>query len=628
MGRPAPAITERSGERRDVARGSIPLPPALAFLPAYGVRPHILIQAMQTATATGVRPEQALLASGLIDETQYCAALARHTGLMFFEKPPPLHSTAQFPQSIAAGFAPLAPSDGSLAWLFAAQGQRIDELLLLHRRGLLPRERYALTTSAALAEALMQARGESIAQAASDDLAARHGARFSARQWPGRSVAFVLMALAGVGAAAAFAGGFAWQAVSFALGLMFSGFVTLRLFAAAASCDPAPHEARTRLADADLPVYSVIVALYREAAVARSLAAALSRLDYPAARLDIMLVVETDDIQTREALEALALPARFRIIIAPSGAPRTKPRALNVCLPLARGAHVCVFDAEDIPEPGQLREAAERFAALPPEVACLQGRLAIDNGGDGWLARCFAIEYAALFDVVNPGLAALNLPLPLGGTSNHFRTGVLRAIGGWDAWNVTEDIDLGFRLAHFGYATGTLEASTSEEAPAEPRLWMRQRRRWFKGWIQTLLVYASRPRETVAGMGLLRAITAFLITAGTLAGALMGPFFAGLAVHEALFGSLLQPDGAMAWLASTLACFVGVAGVFSAFWPPWLAMRRRRVQHGMSALALMPAYWMLMTVAAWWAVYDFIRDPFNWLKTEHGLAKRRGASPP
>ena len=211
--------------------------------------------------------------------------------------------------------------------------------------------------------------------------------------------------------------------------------------------------------------------------------------DYPRGKLDIKLVIEHDDRATRLAIVALDLPAIYEIVVAPIGWPRTKPRALNIALPLVRGELLVIFDAEDAPAPGQLREAAERFLRAPRELACLQARLAIDNIEDSWLTRLFAIEYAVLFDVLNPGLAGLGLPLPLGGSSNHFRTEVLREVCGWDAWNVTEDADLGLRLARFGYGVGILPSSTQEEAPAFIDAWLRQRRRWSKGWMRPVNKY-------------------------------------------------------------------------------------------------------------------------------------------
>ena len=200
-------------------------------------------------------------------------------------------------------------------------------------------------------------------------------------------------------------------------------------------------------------------------------------------QLDIKLVVERRDRETLSRILALRLPARYEVIVAPPGEPSTKPRALNIALASARGECLAVYDAEDEPAPGQLRRAASRFA-YEPDVDCLQARLAVRNTKDSWLSAMFAIEYAVLFDLINPGLSALDLPIALGGTSNHFRVESLVGVGGWDEWNVAEDADLGVRLARYGYKVGSLQSDTSEEAPHELGNWFGQRVRWQKGWIR------------------------------------------------------------------------------------------------------------------------------------------------
>ena len=206
-----------------------------------------------------------------------------------------------------------------------------------------------------------------------------------------------------------------------------------------------------RISERGLPVYTIIVALYREAAAVEGLVAALRELDYPPEKLDIKLVIEADDLETGIALLRLNLGAPFEIITAPAVGPRTKPKALNAALPFARGTFTAVYDAEDRPEPDQLRRALDVFLSAGDDLACVQASLTIDNTDDRWLARLFTAEYAAQFDLFLPGLAALELPLPLGGSSNHFRTAALRDVGAWDPYNVTEDADLGMRLARFGY---------------------------------------------------------------------------------------------------------------------------------------------------------------------------------
>ena len=210
---------------------------------------------------------------------------------------------------------------------------------------------------------------------------------------------------------------------------------------------------------------------------------AIDALDYPKSKLDIKLVVEQRDIETFSRIVELRLPGRYEVVVAPVGKPQTKPRALNIALSSARGELIVVYDAEDIPAPDQLRSAASRFAA-DKDLDCLQARLAIRNQGESWLSKLFAIEYAILFDVINPGLCALDLPIPLGGTSNHFRVRSLVAVGAWDEWNVTEDADLGVRLSRFGYRVKALDSDTWEEAPFEVGNWFRQRVRWQKGWMR------------------------------------------------------------------------------------------------------------------------------------------------
>jgi cellulose synthase/poly-beta-1,6-N-acetylglucosamine synthase-like glycosyltransferase len=613
--------------RRFLPRFQPALPPSIGFLTAYGVAPDNLMQALLQAGQSGVRPEVALMASGLVTEEDYYRALARHLGLAFIDDHVDLGPGAHFPNSVMSGVAPLPQRDHEAAWLFAPQGRLLDDLLALHRRRAIPRHRFQITSPRHLRDLIFAQRGETIAHAASHELQEKFGRNLSAASAGGWNAFAVLAAIAAVFMGTWLVGGIAWMTLSLIFSLFMAGGIIVRLFATAASCETRPDADVPMLRDDELPVYSVVVALYREANVAPALVAALDNLDYPPGKLDIQLVVEAEDLDTFNALDALDLPSRYRITVAPDGQPRTKPRALNVALAGARGSLICVFDAEDIPQASQLREAASRFAAAPHRVACLQGRLAIDNFEDGWLVRCFAIEYAALFDVINPGLSALRLPIPLGGTSNHFRTQVLREIGGWDAWNVTEDIDLGLRLARMGYDTDTISASTSEEAPAVLKAWVRQRRRWFKGWIQTLLVHFANPRAAVEGMGPMRACAAGLYVGGTLAGAMLGPLFALLVFHDAVYGRLLHPETLFEWFASTCWCFVAITGFFAAFWPPVLGVRRRALLQIATSLPLMIPYWVLSTVAAWWALVDFIRNPFHWLKTEHGVARRRAQRP-
>ncbi|MFN6979042.1 MAG: glycosyltransferase, partial [Gemmobacter sp.] len=250
-----------------------------------------------------------------------------------------------------------------------------------------------------------------------------------------------------------------------------------------------------------LPAVSVIIALYREADIAPRLLRRLGRIDYPRALLDIVIALEADDDATRIALETAPLPGWIRVVTVPPGTIRTKPRALNYALDFCRGSIVGTWDAEDAPDADQIRRVVARFAARPPQVACLQGVLDYYNPRSNWIARCFTIEYAAWFRVVMPGLERLGLPMPLGGTTLFVRRAALEAVGAWDAHNVTEDADLGIRLYRRGYRTEMLDTVTEEEANCRPMSWIRQRSRWIKGHIVTWAVHMRSPRRLWRDLG-------------------------------------------------------------------------------------------------------------------------------
>jgi len=237
------------------------------------------------------------------------------------------------------------------------------------------------------------------------------------------------------------------------------------------------------------PVYTVLCPMYQETAVLPQFADAIARLDYPAESLQVLLLLEEDDHDTIEFARGLDLPDSFEIVVVPDSRPKTKPKACNYGLQAARGDYVVIFDAEDIPEPDQLKKAVLAFAGLPGTVACLQAPLNFYNPRQNVLTRLFTAEYSLWFDLMLVGLQRLRGPIPLGGTSNHFRVEVLRGLGGWDPYNVTEDADLGIRLYKQGFRTGILDSTTYEEANPDPRNWIRQRSRWIKGYLQTLLVH-------------------------------------------------------------------------------------------------------------------------------------------
>ena len=330
-------------------------------------------------------------------------------------------------------------------------------------------------------------------------------------------------------------------------------------------------------------------------------------------------VLEADDHETRRALERLELGPPFEIIIAPPIGPRTKPKALNVALPFAQGSFTVVYDAEDLPEHDQLRRALATFEAGDERLACVQASLTIDNTADGWLARMFTADYAGQFDAFLPGLAALHLPLPLGGSSNHFRTAALRRLGGWDPYNVTEDADLGIRLARLGYRATALSSVTYEEAPAQFAPWLRQRTRWYKGWMQTWLVHMRRPGRLVRELNPIGAIAFQLFLACNVLAALIHPvFMAGLVYSLLTLPSLhavAGMDAAPVFAATLLGGYASTMAI------DVIGLRRRGLLAQAWVLLLTPLYWFLLSLAAWRALLQLLRDPQRWEKTEHGLAK-------
>ena len=405
----------------------------------------------------------------------------------------------------------------------------------------------------------------------------------------------------------------------------FVGTVLVKVFALAALTRAAHQPARVldRMPDRALPRYSIMVALYDEAEVLPDLIAALSAIDYPATKLECLLIIEDSDFAMKAALLKLELPVFMRVVVVPDGEPRTKPRALNYALALLSGDYVVIYDAEDRPEPDQLRRALAEFRSSKggPRLACVQACLNIFNARQSWLSRQFTVEYSALFDAVLPALQRLRLPMPLGGTSNHFPREVLTELCGWDPYNVTEDADLGIRIARLGYRVTVIRSTTWEEAPATFKLWLRQRTRWLKGWMQTYLVHTRQPLALMRDLGFWRSVGFHLYLGGLVLSALVHPLFYAAVAFGYVFD--LQSDifdgvvGLVLWILS-----VGnlVVGYVSSIFLGYLAARRRGHKLGLAAL-LMPFYWLLISVAAYRALWQLFSDPFRWEKTPHGLAE-------
>ncbi|MEM1151862.1 MAG: glycosyltransferase [Pseudomonadota bacterium] len=359
----------------------------------------------------------------------------------------------------------------------------------------------------------------------------------------------------------------------------------------------------------ELPIYTVLVPLYREVGAIPGLADALSRLSWPAGRLDLILLAEVGDTETHAAVEASAWPEGTRCLLVPKGLPQTKPRALNYGLQYARGTMVCIYDAEDRPHPNQLKAAYSAFRQGDDTLACVQAPLAAYNHRQSWIALHWALEYAVQFGLLLPALARLKLPILLGGTSNHFRMSVLRSLGGWDAWNVTEDADLGVRLARHRYRSATISLPTFEEAPETLGIWTAQRSRWLKGFLQTWAVMTRWSPETIRQTGWCSYAALQAMLLGTFVAAIAHGPLAICALAWVVFGegSFSGPG-----LYLLLAGYgVNVLGLIAAPGP-------RGMRRFIGALSL-PLYWPLHSLAAVRALYGWLKTPHFWAKTPHGL---------
>jgi cellulose synthase/poly-beta-1,6-N-acetylglucosamine synthase-like glycosyltransferase len=591
-------------------------PPEIAFLIRHGLPAEHLSLIAARAEMLGMPADVVAIREGHVGEDAFLAALAAEAQVELAHALPDLAPGIEPTLALRSGVAVAAGPERR--FVIVPEGRMVAPLLSASE----PFRRSILLMAPGRFRAAMRDRaGFRIAREAAEGLE-RMQPCMSARDGPRHGQIGFLAALV-------FMLGF-FGALEPALTLVIGGlllvplFLLLATFRIAATFEPERAAAqRVRpLSDGQLPVFTVLVPLYREVAVLDQLLTALGSLDYPQAKLDVKLLVEADDAPMHAALRARDVLPFIEVLTVPPGEPRTKPRALNVGLAEARGMLTTIYDAEDIPDPGQLRLAAGLLAAAPRKLACLQARLSIDNARDNILTRLFALEYAGLFDVVNPGLTRSGLPFLIGGTSNHFRTDVLREVGGWDAWNVTEDADLAIRLVRAGYRIGDCPSTTWEEAPVGLGGWMRQRRRWMKGFLQCVITHSRQPTRLMRETGPWSALALAALSLGTVASALLyPPFLVMTLLNMSQAGWLSSQSG---WEAAALALSVTLflIGHLAIFAPPLLGALRRRDPGLLWALPLMPAYLMLMSLAAWWALVDLTLKPFHWHKTEHGLGRR------
>jgi cellulose synthase/poly-beta-1,6-N-acetylglucosamine synthase-like glycosyltransferase len=400
------------------------------------------------------------------------------------------------------------------------------------------------------------------------------------------------------------------------LGLWFVANACFRAWLVWRGAGPDIVQAPVAVDDAELPLYSILVPLHREANIVPALLRALTTLDYPRDRLDIKLILEADDAETIAAIEAAMRGDEFHLVRVPAAAPRTKPKACNYALPLVRGEFTVIFDAEDRPEADQLRKAVAAFRSHPKEVSCLQARLNFFNAEECWLTKMFALDYGLWFDLMLPGLDRAQIPMPLGGTSNHFRTEALRAAHGWDPFNVTEDADLGIRLARLGLRVRTLDSTTFEEATNTFDSWLKQRTRWLKGYMQTWLVHMRSPRALMKNAGLSGFLAFQLFVGGTFVSALLNPILWLAFLLSKLFG--LSP---FAHVDAHLACASLIVGNGVFAYLSMLGPFRRGWQELSPHGLLAPVYWLLISLACYRALFQLFYCASRWEKTPHGLSK-------
>jgi len=384
------------------------------------------------------------------------------------------------------------------------------------------------------------------------------------------------------------------------------------------------HELR-HIHDADLPIYTILLPVYKEDKLIKKLIWNLQSLDYPREKLDVKLLIEEDDDKTLNAVRELDFPAVFEVIVVPFHQPKTKPKACNYGLHFARGKYLTIYDAEDIPDSDQLKKVVTLFKKLPENYICVQSALNYFNRNENFLTRMFTLEYSFWFDYMLPGLDTLDIPIPLGGTSNHFKIEALLELGAWDPFNVTEDADLGVRAYAKGYKIAIVNSTTYEEANNDTFNWIRQRSRWIKGYMQTYLVHMRNPIKLIKKIGW-RGFLGFNFFVGAtpltfLVYPILLVVFLAYVVFSISYIKLLFPD----WVLF-ISIFNLMVGNILMIYVNMIAVFKRRFYELILFAIANPIYWLLHSVAAYKGLYQLVVKPFYWEKTNHGLSKVNSAT--
>ncbi len=574
-----------------------------------------MVQALSLQSRRGGRLSDILLARGLIDPPTLAQALARHWKTEVVDlgsEAPDLRLIDRLGSVYCLRHSLLPLREiGGVTLIAAAQPEDFNGHRA-HLTAIFGPIAIAIAPLPDLEATILRLRGKRLARAAEIRVTDAESCRHLTAERMVRPVLFGLFVVATISLiwpVAVIWGVVAWAVLTMLLASLLKAAAGICASLPARATDPAPAIVR-------LPVVSVMVALYRESDIAPRLVRRLGLLNYPRELLDIVLVVEEEDGMTRKALAAANLPPWMRVVVAPQGRVKTKPRALNFALDHCRGSIIGVYDAEDAPDPDQITCVVERFYQRSPEVACLQGILDFYNPTTNWLSRCFTIEYATWFRVVLPGLERLGLPIPLGGTTLFFRRAALEELGGWDAHNVTEDADLGIRLYRHGYRTELIQTVTGEEANCRALPWIKQRSRWLKGYMMTWATHMRDPVLLWRQLGAWRFAGFQVLFLCTLSQFLLVPvlwsfWLTWFGFYHPVASDLSQ-TGALALLGVILLTegvnlVLALRGLhlsghrFSRWWVPTLHL-----------------YFPLGALASYKAAWELVRNPFYWDKTTHG----------
>ncbi len=408
--------------------------------------------------------------------------------------------------------------------------------------------------------------------------------------------------------------------VLYFLDLLFNLFLIIRSFSRSPELVITDEELQEAEAF-EWPTYTILCPLYNEWEVVGQFVGAMTLMEYPKEKLQVMLLLEEDDAETIRHVQTMSLPSYVNVVVVPHSKPKTKPKALNYGLLHTTGEYVVIYDAEDIPDPRQLKKAVLAFRLEGPKTVCIQAKLNFYNPRQNILTRVFTAEYALWFDLVLTGLQSINAPITLGGTSNHFRVNDLHLLKGWDAFNVTEDCDLGIRLVKHGYRTAIIDSDTMEEANSHFFNWFGQRTRWIKGYIQTYFVHMRNPLDFLSSAKRSHLLTFQLVVGGKVLSMMINPLMWIVTASYFLFRT--EVGGFIESFFPTPVLYMGVFslifGNFLYMYYYMIGCAKREHDDIMKYTFLVPFYWLMMSVAAWTAVWKFLISPHHWHKTRHGL---------